>query len=136
MHWQAEGAREAPNRSSQRHVRVGIVFASEIVLDILNRRAVRERPGDEAHVIFEGEAIRAFGQNGGRVLIQAERQVDRVDDATVRADVLDEADGGRAFAQNAEAPCLKRREVIDVALWQRQVLTRQCPQRRHRLRSN
>lgn len=136
MHWQAERTREAPNRSSQRHVCVGIVFASEIVLDILNRLAVRERPGDEAHVIFEGEAIRAFGQNGGRVFVQAECQVDRIHNATLRADVLDEADGGRVFAQNAEAPCLKRRAVIDVALWLSQVLTRQCPQSRHRLRSN
>lgn len=94
-------------------MRVGIVLASEIVLDILNRRAVRERPGDEAHFIFEGETIRAFGQNGGRVFVQAERQVDRIHNAAVRADVLDEADGGRAFAQNAEAPRLKRRGMVD-----------------------
>lgn len=117
-------------------MRIGIVFASEIVLDILNRRSVRERPGNEAHLVFKGEAIRAFGQNGGRVVVEAERQIDRVHDATVRPDVLDEAYSSSAFTQDAETSGLKRRGVIAVAVRLRGILNRERRQCRHQLRSN
>jgi hypothetical protein len=107
---------------------IGVVFASEIRFDVAYICIARERAGDEPHIVFVGEAVRAFGGEGLHLLAAAERDIDGVDDVAVRADVLDEADGGGTFAENTEASCLKRRATIDAGLLRCDRRGRRCRQ--------